>query len=96
VIDGLMLTVPGEKLRGLLEQRMHEHKRRADWWRQQQARTAEEQTEEEPLLPDHICANEAERHDWRADVLGFIRDHINAAAAYRLGEADLAFRRAPA
>src|SRR5207249_3216993 len=54
-------------------------------------RAPDQQTEDEPLLPDHICANEAERHDWRADVLTFIRDHVDAAAVYRLGEADLAF-----
>jgi len=38
-----------------------------------------------------MCANEAQRHEWRAAVLGFIRDHIEPAEIYRLGEADLAF-----
>ena len=51
----------------------------------------EQQTADEPLLPDEMCANEAERHTWRADVLGFIHDHIESAEVYRLGEADLAF-----
>jgi len=89
-IDGLRLTIPGEELRGCLEQRIREHQRRAESWRKQ-AHADEEHTEEEVQLPDHICANEAERHEWRADVLGFIRDHIDAAVTYRLGEADLAF-----
>ena len=70
---------------------MHDHRRRAERWKSEQARTPEDQTEDEPLLPDHICANEAERQDWRADVLGFVRDHIDAAEVYRLGERDLAF-----
>src|SRR5688572_32008270 len=91
MIDGLKLTVTGEELRTLLEQRMDDHLRRADPWKREQARAPEEQTEDEPLLPDHICANEAERHGWRVQVLGFIRDHIDLAEAYRLGEADLAF-----
>ena len=90
-IEGLKLTIPGEELRRLLKQRMQDHQQRAEWWKREQARTPEEQTEDEPLLPDHMCANEAERHDWRADVLGFIRDHIEAAEVYRLGEKDLAF-----
>jgi hypothetical protein len=91
MIEGLKLTVTGEELRTLLEQRMDDHLRRADRWKREQARAPEEQTEDEPLLPDHICANEAERHGWRAEVLGFLRDHIDSAEVYRLGEADLAF-----
>ena len=91
MIDGLRLTIPGHTLRRLLEQRIHDHQQRADWWKREQARTPEQQTEDEPLLPDHICANEAERHDWRAKVLAFIRDHIDSAQIYRLSEGDLAF-----
>jgi hypothetical protein len=91
MIDGLKLTVTGEELRTLLEQRIEDHLRRAERWKHEQARTPEQQTEDEPLLPDHICENEAERHEWRADVLGFIREHIDSSQVYRLGDADLAF-----
>jgi hypothetical protein len=90
-IDGLKLTMSGEEARRLLEQRMDDHQRRAHRWKREQARTPEQQTEDEPLLPDEMCANEAERHTWRAEVLGFIHDHIDTAEVYRLGEADLAF-----
>ena len=38
-----------------------------------------------------MCANEQERHEWRRDVLAFIRDHIDASKTYRLRDADLAF-----
>ena len=34
-----------------------------------QARPVEEQTDDEPLLPNHLCENEAERHEWRMIVL---------------------------
>jgi hypothetical protein len=91
MIEGLRLTVTGEELQALLEQRMEEHQRRAEHWKREQARTPEEETDDEPLLPDHLCENEAERHEWRADVLGFIRDHIDSSEVYRLGEVDLAF-----
>jgi hypothetical protein len=91
MIDGLRLTVAGEELRRLLEERINGHRLRADWWRREQARTPEEQTEDEPLLPEHMCENEAERHEWRAVVLEFIRDRIEPAEVYRLGESDLAF-----
>ena len=90
-VDGLKLTISGEELRRLLEQRRHDHEQRAERWKREQARTLEDQTDDHPLLPDHICANEAERHEWRADVLGFIRDHVESAEVYRVGEADLAF-----
>ena len=91
MIDGLKLTISGEELRALLERRIESHKRSAEHWQRELARTPEEQTEDEPLLPDHICENEAERHEWRADVLGFIRDHLDVSESYRLGEDDLAF-----
>ena len=38
-----------------------------------------------------MCACEAERHEWRAAVLGFIRDHTDSTQSYLLGEADLSF-----
>ena len=91
MINGLQVTIPGEEVRRLLEQRMEEHRQRAEWWKREQARMPEELTEDQPVLPEHICENEAERHEWRVAVLEFIRDRIEAAEVYRLGEADLRF-----
>ena len=91
MIDGLKLMVTGEELQTLLAQRMEQHERCAERWRRERERSPEEQTDEQPVLPEHMCACEAERHEWRVDVLGFIRDHIDASEVYRLGEADLAF-----
>ena len=91
MIDGLKLTVTGDELRTLLDERIADHLRRAERWKRELARTPDQQAEEEPRLPDHICENEGERHEWRADVLGFIRDHIDSGEVYRLGEADVAF-----
>ena len=91
VIDGLKLNVTGNELRELLDRRMQYHERCAEKVETRQARTPEDETEEAPLLPDHICANEQERHEWRRNVLAFIRDHIDASKSYRLRDADLAF-----
>ena len=91
MINGLRLTSPGEEVRQLLEQRMEDHRQRAEWWKREQARSLEEQTEDEPVLPKHICENEAEGHEWRAAVLEFIRDRIESVEIYRLSEADLCF-----
>jgi hypothetical protein len=91
MIDGLKLTMTGEELRRLLGEREEWHRLRAAHWEAERLRLPEEQTEEAPLLPDHMCENEAERHEWRADVLEFIRDHVEALEIYRLGESDLAF-----
>lgn len=90
-IDGLKLKFTGSELRELLERRMHYHERCAGRWKHEQTRTPDDQTEDAPLLPDHMCANEEERHDWRRDVLSFIRDHIDASKTYHLRDADLAF-----
>jgi hypothetical protein len=58
-VEGLRVTISGEKVHALLHERIQVHKRRADHWRHEQARSPEEQTEEEPLLPEHMCTNEA-------------------------------------
>ena len=78
MIEGLKLTVTGEELANLLERRIESHKRSAARWQHEAGRTPrEEATDDEPLLPEHICENEAERHVWRANVLRFIRYYID-------------------
>lgn len=91
MIDGLKLTMTGEQLRKLLRERAEAHRASAAQWDHEAKRTPEEQTEEEPLLPEHMCENEAERHEWRAEVLEFIREHLEPLEIYRLGESDLEF-----
>jgi hypothetical protein len=91
MIDGLKLTITGEELRSLLERQIESHERSADRWKREQERNPEEATDEEPMLPEHMCATEAERHEWRADVLEFMREHIDVREIYRLGEDDLTF-----
>jgi hypothetical protein len=48
----------------------------------------DDETEDSPIMPEHICENEAEREEWRAAVLGFIRDRIDPLTTYRLAESD--------
>jgi hypothetical protein len=91
MIEGLKLTFSGEELRKLLEERIDDHGACEERWAHEKARTPEDQTEEAPLLPEHMCTNEAERHAWRADVLEFIRDHLEPGETYRLSAADLEF-----
>ena len=88
MIDGLKLTFTGDELRRLLEARIASHNMSADRWRSEESRTPESETEDAPLLPDHICEHETERHEWRASVLEFIRSHIEQQATYCLGAAD--------
>ena len=91
MIDGLKLTFSGEELRTLLEDRIADHNGAADHWRREQARTPESQTEDAPLLPEHMCEHEEQRHVWRAEVLEFIRDHVDPQETYRLSATDLEF-----
>lgn len=91
MIDGLKLTIPGEELRTLLEAQIQHHEQSAARWTREQARTAEDETDAAPLLPDHLCEHEADRQGWRAGVLAFIRDHIDTGETYRLAATDLEF-----
>jgi hypothetical protein len=91
MVDGLKLTLSGEELRKLLADRIADHHESADHWRQERSRTPESQTEDAPLLSDHMCEHEVERHVWRAAVLEFIRGHVDEHETYRLGAGDLEF-----
>jgi hypothetical protein len=91
MIEGLKLTFSGEELRKVLEERIDYHDRCADRWRREQTRTKEDETEDAPLLPDHMCEHEEEEHMWRSEVLGFIREHIEPQETYRVGAADAEF-----
>jgi hypothetical protein len=91
MIDGLKLTFSGEELRTLLGKGVRGHEDKARRWTRETLREKDDETDDAPLLPQHICENEIERHTWRATTLAFIRDHIDAAETYRLGAADLEF-----
>jgi hypothetical protein len=91
MIDGLRVTMTGDDLRKLLEERMGHHRRSAERWKKERARTAGDQTDDAPPVPEQICENEEDRHLWRAEVLAFIRDHVEVKELYRLAESDLAF-----
>jgi hypothetical protein len=91
MIDGLKLTMTGTELRKRLEDRIQDHMRCAERWKRELTRTLADQTEDEPLLPDHMCEAQAEREEWKVEVLTFIRDHIEESETYRLAERDLVF-----
>ena len=91
MIEGLKVTMTGEEVRTLIEQRAAEHQLKAARWIEEAARTPADETPEAPLLPEHICENEAARSEWRAERLSFLRDHLDPSEVYRLGEMDLEF-----
>lgn len=91
MIDGLGLTMTGEELRRLLNDRVEEHRASAECWAARRDESAVDENGEDVQVPEHICANEVERHEWRAAVLEFIRDHVEALEVYRLRESDMTF-----
>jgi hypothetical protein len=91
MIDGLKLTLSGTELRTLLESRVQRHEELASRWTCETLRDKSDETEDAPLLPLHICENEAERHTWRALTLAFVRDHVEPDETYRLSAADLEY-----
>ena len=91
MIDGLKMTLTGEELRQLLEARAAERRAAAAHWQSQRERKAETATEDAPLLPDHMCENEADRQEWHAEVLTFLHDHLDPSEIYRLDVSDLEY-----
>jgi len=91
MIDGLKVTLTGEELRKMLDVRAAERRTAAARWDRERERGPETEREDSPLLPDHMCENEAERQEWRAQVLTFLRDHLDPSEVYRLDLQDLEF-----
>jgi len=91
MIEGLRLTLSGKELQSLLESRIQQHEQQAERWRHEQTRDPQDASEDEPVLPLHMCEHEASRHHWRSLVLAFIRDHVESEETYRLNATDLEF-----
>ena len=99
MIDGLKVTLTGEELRARLDERVKDHEREAEWYSRrakgEPGQEDEDQDEDdergELLLPEHMCEFERELHEWRAEVLAYLRDHLDVSEVYLLGESDLEF-----
>ena len=91
MIDGLKITLSGEELRTLLDERIGERRAAAERWDHERRRTMTAEIDDLSLLPEHICKNEADRQLWRAEVLSFLRDRLDPSEIYRIGESDAEF-----
>jgi hypothetical protein len=92
VIDGLKLRMSGVELRDLLTDATKARLRLADHWKREAARApAETPKKDRSQLPGRICEKEAERQEWRAEMLNFLKNHVDASATYWLGREDLEF-----
>ena len=91
MIDGLKLTMTGEELRARLQERVERHRRLVAHYEREAKREPNPNDEYDWVLPEDMCKCEQKRHAWRAEVLEYIRDHIEAGEVYRLGAADVAF-----
>ncbi len=89
MIDGLKLTMTGDQIRTRLDARIQHHREESVRWRQEASSDGD--TPDAIQLPAHMCEHEAARHQWRAEVLTFIRDHADVCEIYRLTAADLEF-----
>jgi hypothetical protein len=92
VIDGLKLRMTGVELRELLTDAAKARLRLADHWKREAARApVVTQKKDNSQLPGRICEKEAERQEWRAEVLTFLKSHVDESATYWLGRDDLEF-----
>lgn len=92
VIDGLKLTMTGGELRALLVDAAKARVRLADHWKKEAARAPDDRKAGgKSRLPGRICEKEAERQEWRAEMLAFLEAHVDGSATYWLGRDDLEF-----
>jgi hypothetical protein len=90
MVEGLRLTIAGQEVRTLLQQRIDDLQERAARW-SKAASGEDDDTDQSGQVPEHICEHETERLLWRVQVLEFLRDHVDPDQSYLVGPADLAF-----
>jgi len=91
MIDGLKLTMTGGELRDRLQERVERHRRIVAHYEREATREPDPNDKYDCVLPEQMCEYEQELHGWRAEVLEYIRDHIEGGEVYRLAAADLEF-----
>ena len=91
MIKGLKLTMTGEDLRSRLDERVKHHKRVVEHYKHEATREPDPNDQYDCVLPEHMCEYEQEFHEWRAETLAYIREHIEGGEVYRLGPDDLEF-----
>lgn len=91
MIEGLKLTMTGEQLRKRLAERVKQHQRLVEHYKREATREPDPDAEFDCTLPEHMCEYEQELHQWRAETLAYMREHIEGGEIYRLGPADLEF-----
>lgn len=91
MIEGLKLTMTGEEIRSRLDERIKDHEHAVEHYKREATREPDPNVEYDCVLPEHMCEFEQEFHEWRAETLAYIREHIESSEVYRLGPADLEF-----
>ena len=91
MIEGLKLTMTGEQLRGRLRERIEHHRRLVEHYKAEATREPDPGEPYDFVMPEHQCEYEQELHEWRAETLEYIREHLEGGEVYRLGPEDLAF-----
>lgn len=91
MIEGLKLTMTGEELRNRLDGRVKHHEALVEHYKREAKRKPDPKDEYDFVLPEHMCEYEQELHQWRAETLAYIREHVEGSEVYRLGPADLEF-----
>lgn len=91
MIDGLKLTMPGDVLKARVAGRIRLHESAVERYRADLKMDPKDQTEEHPLLPDHILESMIDERLDRIAALTLIRDHVISAETYLLDKSDLQF-----
>src|SRR5688500_9591850 len=91
MIEGLTLTMTGHDIRSRMDARVKYHESVVDHYRREAKRKPDPKDEYDFVMPEHMCEYEQEFHQWRAETLAYIREHVEGGEIYRLGPDDVEF-----
>lgn len=91
MIDGLKLTMPGDVLKARVAGRIRLHESAVERYRADLKMDPKDQSDERPLLPDHILESMIDERLDRIAALTLIRDHVVSGETYLLDKSDLQF-----
>ena len=91
MIDGLKLIMQGEALKAKVAKRIRQHETAVERYRADLKMDPKDQTEEHPLLPEHMLEDMIDERLERIAALTLIYDHVSPGETYLLDQADLQF-----
>lgn len=91
MVEGLRISVKGKRVKAAIAKRIKRLEAAISRYRDDLKMDPKDQTDERPLLPDHMLENMIEEREDEIAALAMFRDNLVDAEVYLLAKQDMEF-----